>query len=73
LVIAIETFIQHYNEIAEPFVWKNRAVRAFRMNVLSLPLEGEAGVGMGLVVGKTDEIPHPANVGRAYLPDMGGR
>jgi UDP-N-acetylmuramoylalanine--D-glutamate ligase len=39
-----------------------------RMNVLSLPFKGRAGVGMGLVVDKTDEIlgppnpiPHPAS------------
>jgi hypothetical protein len=38
------------------------------MNVLSLPFKGRAGVGMGLVVGKTDAIPvlpnpipHPAS------------
>jgi hypothetical protein len=32
---------------------------AFRMNVLSLPFKGMAGMGMGLVVGKTDKILGP--------------
>ncbi|MDR0380172.1 MAG: IS630 family transposase, partial [Candidatus Accumulibacter sp.] len=32
LVTAIETFIKHYNEIAEPFVWKKRAVKGTQIH-----------------------------------------
>jgi hypothetical protein len=32
LVIAIETFIKHYNEIAEPFVWKKREIKGTQIH-----------------------------------------
>jgi transposase len=40
LVSAIETFIQHYNETAEPFVWKKREVKGTQIRDTLLNLRG---------------------------------
>jgi hypothetical protein len=36
LVAAIEAFIKHYNETAEPFVWRKREVKGTQYEILYL-------------------------------------